>query len=203
VGLTQRQDLPAVEALFSMIEVLQREERISPSDLRVRFVGHNGHLVQAVAAGHGVTPFLELSPAVPHREAMQAMARADCLFYMQTPFGTRRRLTEYLGARRPILAYPDVPGSFADRLLRSSGAGRIARDPATLRRHLAEVVQEHKSLGRLQVQLNESVVRSHSAAQRAGELVQILGRYVPRLRTNVTAVTGPDGPRPIAREPEA
>jgi hypothetical protein len=134
---------------------------------------------------------------------MQAMARADCLFYMQTPFGTRRRLTEYLGARRPILAYPDVPGSFADRLLRSSGAGRIASDPASLRRHLAEVVQEHKSLGRLQVQLNESVVRSHSAAQRAGELVQNLGRYVPRLRTNVTAVTGPDGPRPIAREPEA
>ena len=177
VGLTQRQDLPAVESLFAMAAVLHRDEQISSQDLSIHFVGHNGHLVQEMAVEHGIASFVTVSPAVPHLDAMQAMASADCLFYMQTPFGTRRRLTEYLGARRPILSYPEVPGSLADTLLRTSGAGRIAGDQSELRRHLRELIQEHKKEGTLRLQIDEAVVRSQSAEQRAHELAALLNKY--------------------------
>lgn len=180
VGLTQQRDIPALKTLFQAVAMLVEQDGFTAGDLALRFVGHNGHLVQQVAREFAVEALVTTVAAVDHAAAMRELKQADCLFYMQTPFGTRRRLTEYLGARRPVLAYPSFPGEFSEILLTESGVGRIADSSEQIAETIREMVDEFKRHGDVQVAIDEQYVRQHSAEHRAGELVAILDRYAPR-----------------------
>jgi glycosyltransferase involved in cell wall biosynthesis len=156
-----------------------RQEGVDVSHLRLRFVGQKLELVQALAARYGCDDLLELPGAVTHDEAMQELVQATCLFYIQTEFGTRRRLTECIGARRPILAYPDYPGTFSNQLLDDYGAARIAHDKQGLKKHLRQLLEQFTSKKALELPVNQATVAEHSAGRRAAEFAALLEQVVP------------------------
>ena len=151
-----------------------RQEGVDVSRLRLRFVGQKLELVQALAARYGCDDLLELPGAVTHDEAMRELVQATCLFYIQTEFGTRRRLTECIGARRPILAYPDYPGTFSNQLLDDYGAARIAQDKQSLKNHLKQLLEQFTCQDTLELPVNNATVAQHSASQRAAEFAALL-----------------------------
>ena len=155
-----------------------RQEGVNVSQLRLRFVGQKLELVQALAARYGCDDLLELPGSVTHDEAMQELVQATCLFYIQTEFGTRRRLTECIGARRPILAYPDYPGTFSNQLLDDYGAARIANDKRGLKKHLRELLEQFTSKKTLELPINDVSVAKHSAGKRAAEFATLLEQVV-------------------------
>ena len=179
-------DQDKLRALFMAVHEL-RAEGLDTSRLRLRFVGQKLELVRKLAAQFACADLLELQPAVSHDQAMQELVQATCLFYVQTEFGTRRRLTECIGARRPILAYPDYPGTFSNRLLAEYGASRIAADKNSLKAHLRELVHRFEQTGQLQLPVNETVVQRHSARQRADEFAALLERVATPQTTSAPA----------------
>lgn len=170
VGRTIEIDRPGLELFFGACRELLDDVNVSTTNFRICFVGSGHEIVSSIAKQYNCNEYVEYQLRVDHQRAIQYMCEAQCLLYVQTPFGTRRRLTEYIGSRRPILAVGDFSGTMSSELLRSYGAGRIA----TTREHIKH------SLGQLLANkwsseyVNGDLVLRHSADVRGRELANIL-----------------------------
>lgn len=102
---------------------------ITPQRLRIRFrAAVADGLLRELAAAHGVTEYIELAPAVPYREALAEMLRADGLLLMQASNCNAQipaKIYEYLRAGRPIVGLTDATGDTAGAL-RAAGVSENA-----------------------------------------------------------------------------
>ncbi len=146
----------------------RRRLSLGPEDLRVDFVGDcrlfKGHSVRAMADEAGVGDLIHFVPwASPdHCRALQENADLLLLLAEGQPLQIPNKLYEYLGTRRPILAFVDAggesarmlakvgehlvvtdsrPGAAADAMIRGLGQARSGRpcgDPAVLQEWTSE-----------------------------------------------------------------
>jgi hypothetical protein len=116
--------------LFAALQRLQASGRLSPADLKIRFrASVHDDLLTALAAQHGVSAFIELSPAIPYREALAEMLSVDALLVMQASNCNAQipaKIYEYLRAGRPIIGLTDPVGDTAG-VLTGAGIDAIAR----------------------------------------------------------------------------
>lgn len=109
---------------FAALGNLKRSGRLTPADLRVRFrAAVHEQLLRDLAAKHGASDFIEISPAVPYREALAEMTSVDALLVMQASNCNAQipaKVYEYLRAGRPILGLTDPVGDTAG-VLRGAG----------------------------------------------------------------------------------
>ncbi|MDB5895872.1 MAG: glycosyltransferase [Rhodoferax sp.] len=116
--------------LFAALQSLQHVGRLLPSDLRIRFrASVHDDLLTALAARHGVSDFIEMSPAIPYREALAEMQSVDALLVMQASNCNAQipaKIYEYLRAGRPIIGLTDPIGDTAG-VLKGAGIDAIAR----------------------------------------------------------------------------
>lgn len=117
-------------ALFMALRRGRDAGRLSADRLRIRFrAAAHESMLREMAARYEVEEFIELCPAIPYREALREMLRADALLVMQSAGCNAQvpaKLYEYLRAGRPILALTDPAGDTA-AVLRGAGVSTIAR----------------------------------------------------------------------------
>jgi hypothetical protein len=120
--------------LFAALQRLQKAGRLTPSDLRIRFrASVHDDLLTSLAASNGVSDFIELSPAIPYRDALAEMLSVDALLVMQASNCNAQipaKIYEYLRAGRPILGLTDPAGDTAG-VLASAGIDAVARLDST------------------------------------------------------------------------
>lgn len=109
---------------FMALGNLQRSGALTPADLKVRFRAPvHEQLLRDLAAQHHAGDFIEISPAVPYREALAEMMSVDALLVMQASNCNAQipaKVYEYLRAGRPILGLTDPLGDTAG-VLRGAG----------------------------------------------------------------------------------
>lgn len=109
---------------FTALGNLRRRGLLSPADLQVRFrAAVHEQLLRDLAARHGASEFIEISLAVPYREALAEMMSVDALLVMQASNCNAQipaKVYEYLRAGRPILGLTDPIGDTAG-VLRGAG----------------------------------------------------------------------------------
>jgi hypothetical protein len=117
-------------ALFAALGRMRADGRIGPDRLRIRFRAPvHDQLLQRLAADTGTSELIEVLPAVPYRQALEEMLRADGLLVMQASNCNEQipaKLYEYLRARRPVLGLADPSGDTA-RTLHANGVAHVAR----------------------------------------------------------------------------
>lgn len=117
-------------ALFQALGRLHQQGRIAADWLRLRFRAPvHEDLLRQLAASQGISEMIEVLPAVPYRDALREMLRADGLVVMQASNCNEQipaKLYEYLRARRPILGLADPAGD-TGRTLLSQGITDVAR----------------------------------------------------------------------------
>ena len=117
-------------ALFAALGRLRREGRIGAGTLRIRFRAPvHDELLRRLASESGTEDLVEVLPAVPYRQALEEMLRADGLLVMQASNCNEQipaKLYEYFRARRPILGLADPAGD-TGVTMRNSGVAHIAR----------------------------------------------------------------------------
>ena len=171
-------------ALFAALGRMRRDGRIDANRLRIRFRAPvHDDLLRTLADQTGTSDLIEILPAMPYREALREMLRADGLMVMQGSNCNEQipaKLYEYLRARRPVLGLADPAGDTASTM-RKSGVAYIARledsekveaamtqylawmrpgsPPAPLREELAAMSRGSRT--RELATLLESVKRSH------------------------------------------
>lgn len=117
-------------ALFEALGNLKdsRPEVFARFKLRFRAAVHDD-LLSELARKYEVTEAVEILPAIPYREALAEMLRADGLLILQASNCNDQipaKLYEYLRAGRPIIALTDETGDTAATLI-NNGMKRIAR----------------------------------------------------------------------------
>ncbi len=116
--------------LFEALGRLKREGTLAPDELRIRFrASAHDELLKNLAEIHGAQEFIELSPAIPYREALAEMMAVDALLVMQASNCNAQipaKIYEYLRAGKPILGLTDPAGDTAE-VLRNAGLNGMAR----------------------------------------------------------------------------
>lgn len=165
--------------LFEALQRLAALGHIEPKRLRLRFRAPvHDQAVHELAAKHGVTAFVECLPAVPYRDALQEMRRAEGLLVLQGALCNEQipaKLYEYLRAHRPVLCVSDTAGDTA-QVLRGAGLTDIAMlSDAT---NIADVLipfLDRVARGRAALPDRESVARA-SRTERSRELAALFDR---------------------------
>lgn len=115
--------------LFAALARLKQHGELTTGRLKVRFrASVHDDLLNGLANEYGVAEFIECCPALPYRQALSEMLRADGLLVMQASNCNEQipaKLYEYLRANRPILGLTDPAGDTA-RTLMEAGVSAIA-----------------------------------------------------------------------------
>ncbi len=165
--------------LFQALRLMFDQGDLKPGELRLRLraPAHEALLAKLID-DRRVAEIVELVPAIPYRDALQEMMRADGLLVLQASNCNDQipaKVYEYLRCRRPILALTDPAGDTAG-LLRRTGIDSIARlDSAgeialALRRFLDEVKARKTPLP------DDVFVTGASRLNRTRELAGLLDR---------------------------
>lgn len=132
-------------ALIKALGRLQRTGRLSATPVRIRFRAPvHEEMLRSLARTEGVEEMVEIVPAVPYREALREMLRADGLLVMQAANCNEQvpaKVYEYLRARRPILGLADPQGDTGGVLAQAGvvHVGRLEDQPTVERLLLAFV----------------------------------------------------------------
>jgi len=132
--------------LFSTLAGLLDSRALQPEDVRVVIATAQHARVAAEAAARGLGDVVEVTPPLPHEEALALQRSAAVLWLaLSEEHGRQGALTakvfEYMAARRPVLALAP-PGSRAGRLLAETGMG-VAVHPSDAAGLAAAVVRLH------------------------------------------------------------
>jgi hypothetical protein len=124
-----------------------RKHGLGPEQVRVDFTG-DCRFIGAVSVENeidalGLTGVVRIADWLPHAAAKALIEEADVLLLLaqQQPDQVPNKLYEYLGTRRPILAFADADGETA-RMLRQVGGHRVvtSEDQAEVELALDEVL---------------------------------------------------------------
>lgn len=116
--------------LFQALGQLKRSGRIRPDRFKLRFrAAVHDELLQRLARENDVEAFIETCPAIPYRDALEEMLRADALLVMQGKGCNDQipaKIYEYLRAGRPAICLSDPAGDTAG-VMRDAGLRAGAR----------------------------------------------------------------------------
>ncbi|HEX6706125.1 MAG TPA: glycosyltransferase [Albitalea sp.] len=115
--------------LIQALALLKTEGVLRADSFCLRFrASEHDALIDELAKTHGVRDLVELERAVPYRDALAEMMRADGLVVMQATNCNAQipaKIYEYLRAGRPVLGLTDPVGDTA-QVLRRAGVSSIA-----------------------------------------------------------------------------
>jgi glycosyltransferase involved in cell wall biosynthesis len=103
------------------------------TEIRIKFMGIGGEIVQDLVKKYGLTDQVEMSPFATHRESIQFLMDADVLLLDRETVPkdkiavvtTSAKVFEYLATGKPLLAVVP-PESAAAEIVRSTESGVVA-----------------------------------------------------------------------------
>ena len=163
--------------LMGALGRLRREGAIDAGSLRIRFrAAVHEDLLAQLARRFGIEDLVETLPAIPYREALVEMLRADGLLILQASNCNQQipaKLYEYFRARRPLLVLTDPAGDTA-RVSLDAGIARVARlDSAEEISELILAFLRHPAM-RGGLMPSDTAVRGASRKGRAEALADLL-----------------------------
>jgi hypothetical protein len=170
----ERQDpRPVLDAL----DILCREGRMQARDFWLDFYGTGAQEIENLLAGRCCAALVRRHARLGKRRIHEAMAEAGILLHFSCE-GTRgiitSKLTEYLGARRPILTVPG-DGDVVDELLRRTQAGVSLRNPARIAGWVLQQYEHWKTHGEYLVpNLVEEEVAKYTWRRQVRKLAELL-----------------------------
>ncbi len=118
------------------LAALRRNGRFADGDVQVEFVGDNRWFnevsVERFVQDLGIASLVRFWDWLPHRACLEMVERADLLLLLaqRQPAQVPNKLFEYLGTRKPILAFLDADGEGARMLQRAGGHYLVVEDNA-------------------------------------------------------------------------
>jgi glycosyltransferase involved in cell wall biosynthesis len=112
---------------FRALAALRQRGDSSVADVQVDFFGqcdsYDGESLPRLTHDLGIGPLVRFTDWIPHDECQRVLARADLLllFVQNNPNQVANKLYEYLGARKPILAFGEAEGESVRMLAQVGG----------------------------------------------------------------------------------
>lgn len=165
----QRHDM-----LFDAIRDLCSSGAVRRDSFRVRYIGRVPDLIRSYAEAYSCSDLVESLPEVSHKEAVLYLKQATCLLFPVVAGTLGRRTPEYMAARKPILVFPSGDRSPSQLILEKYGAATFARNKREIAVILGEWYRAFKAGRSMGDPVQEELVQSFKASNRALELQDVL-----------------------------
>ncbi|HEY3862241.1 MAG TPA: glycosyltransferase [Verrucomicrobiae bacterium] len=172
---------------FEAVERCLAQKWIPAGEIELQFYGSDPRLIEQVFPRATERIPLKVLPRIPHRDVLRLMQASSVLLMLDN--ATEKdvlpgKIGDYLGARRPILAFPNAGGELAG-ILRRTGTGVAVSGVEALAGQIREWFMQWKSGGILAGARDEAQIepfsRRFGARQLAGILDEISGPIKSRV----------------------
>lgn len=168
--------------LMEVLEELVAEGKAVPEELLVRFYGPPDKELVRLKERLQHPGIVEINGVVHRTEAIRRQCESTALLVLlwDNPYTAKYfggKVFEYLGARRPILAWCPAGGGVGDLLARTS-AGVAVSDRDGLKGVLEAWLKEFRETGTVAYRGNAEEVESYSWERRAETLAGLLDSHV-------------------------
>jgi len=165
-------------ALAEVVEELIAEGIIGPDDIRIRFYGLVNTALEKLCQSLEHPEIIEIKGMVSNRESLarQKESTALLVFVGDHPYSAKvltGKVFEYMGSKRPVLAWAPCGGTLVD-LLDRTGAGFAATDRGELKDTLRQWIDEFQRTGRLSYGGVDVEIERHSWKQLGRRYANIL-----------------------------
>jgi len=170
--------------LFAALAELKQQGSLDP-ELRVRFFGRGGEMFIQAAERYSLPSIVYVEGEVPSAHMPRIQQESTILLLLETtdPAGAimmTHKLGEYLGARRPILAFGPRGGAI-EQVLKETGAGVLVTNAAEAAAVLAEWFRRYREGDpNMGLVFNEEALRRYTHRHRAQQVAGLLDRIVSR-----------------------
>jgi glycosyltransferase involved in cell wall biosynthesis len=154
--------------------------------LSVDLYGHcrrfRGGFTEDAVEELGLGTIVHVHDAVDRDEVASIMKNADLLllFAQQQPLQVPAKLYEYLGARRPILAFADADGETAEMLRRIGGHFIIPTNLLDDRFSVETVVHKALHCARRKLETNDALLEEWSSSGQMSRLIDVVEKPANR-----------------------
>lgn len=174
------------EEVLRAIDEMVESGRAKPGEIVVRFYGPREPGLERLAGTLRHPEIVEVMGVVPRREALQRQRESTALLVLlwDTPYTAGiygGKVLEYLGARRPVLAWNPAGGIIAG-LLERTNAGVAVRDRAGLLDVLTRWLDEFHQTGALAFEGNDSEIDRYRWESIAGAFSHLFDSLTSTVR---------------------
>jgi len=173
-------DHQPVESFFWSLAHLVETRAIDPQKLDVRFyvLGYDKPDITALARHYGLDGTVKEFPKVPYHEALKILRSSDILLFIQWRGRGEEgwysaKLYDYIGARRPILAFSSKDG-IIDRLIKRCSCGIVVDGMEEAEGALRTTYNEYISAGHVNYYGDDRQIGRLSRSMRTKDLAAIL-----------------------------
>ena len=164
--------------LFEALRLLIYKKRINPAKLEVHFYGADKHYLRNLLMGTGLDDMVHLHDSIPFEECVRRQQSATILLFLNWNDLEQKglysgKIFEYLGARRPILAFPRNPDSVVDQLLERTNAGVLCDTPEEIATQLKEWYDTFYSFGELPYNGVDEEIRKFDRRNQARQFAEL------------------------------
>lgn len=147
--------------LFYAVKQLIDENRIDKDSIEIRFFGDKYEWLEDEMNKYGLNGIVKFYGFIQREKVIEKQKESQLLLLLLDSKNNERdvypaKVFEYLGSRRPIIAYGGTDGAIKD-LLERTNAGSFANDAITLRNVLLNYYQEFVETGKIKCQSNHNV----------------------------------------------
>ncbi|ROL60279.1 hypothetical protein D9V86_09555 [Bacteroidetes/Chlorobi group bacterium ChocPot_Mid] len=132
-------------SFFEAIELLIKENRINPANLKLRFIGRFGNEVHDMFNKTSFKETIEIIDYIPHEKSIEYLMKSDALLLVVDESKESKEIVpgkvyEYIGVKRPVITIAPHDGAIA-KLMEETQSGRVAHQSEILL--TAEIIEDY------------------------------------------------------------
>lgn len=173
----------SLSALFKAISLLLESNQVEKHKFRLHFYGSDKRYLTELLDGKGIDEMIQIHDTVPFEESVQRQKAATALLFLNWNDLRQKglysgKIFEYLGAGRPILAFPRNPDSVVDRLLERTQAGVLCDTPEEIAHVLKEWYDAYNAVGSLSYNGVDAEIEKYSRRNQARQFAEIFNQLM-------------------------
>ncbi|MCF4113127.1 MULTISPECIES: glycosyltransferase [Dethiosulfovibrio] len=171
-----KQDL---QPFFDAISFLVKNNMIDPLKIKVSFLGVDPRKLPPNLIEEDINSIVSFEDRIPVEQVIQRQLNSSVLLFLSWADLTQKglysgKIFEYLGARKPILAIPENPGSVVDDLIKDTNCGFVCSNSDRIAKAIKCWYDEFYENGRVSYLGYEDKIMEYDRKRQAKQFAVLL-----------------------------
>lgn len=169
--------------LFKAIRLLLDKNKIKREKIQIHFYGSDERYLRSTLEGKEIDDIVYLHESIPFEESTKRQQMSSILLFLnwndpQEKGQVSGKIFEYLGAHRPILAFPRNEDSAVDKIIEKTQAGVICSTIEEIAKKINEWYDEFYDFGNISYKGIEEEIQKYSRKNQAKDFADLFNEII-------------------------